>query len=81
MENGTKVIRTGAQSERIIQGDVVTDDIIASDFREIVTRDGDDTIRYYSDYTTGIATLSINDTIIEKYDMNLIRENIDVRCV
>ena len=64
--------------ERIIQGDVVTDDIIASDFREIVTRDGDDTIRYYSDYTTGIATLSINDTIIEKYDMNLIRENIDV---
>lgn len=71
------IIKLGERSERVIQGNVVTEDIVTDNHREIVTQDGKDIIRYFSNYENGIATLSVNNVVVREFDINAARNNID----
>ena len=64
--------------ELIRYGDVTIDDITTTEYRQIITQVGGDTSKYYEDFDTGIATVSLNGEIIETYNMNELRADYSV---
>ncbi len=73
--NGVTVTDMGEGHEVIRYGDVTIEDIITEEYRKIVTQSGADISEYYEDFSTGMATLSVNGVVVETYHMNELRKN------
>ncbi len=50
------------------------EDVTTEEYRKIITQSGTDISEYYEDFSTGMATLSVNGAVVETYNMNELRE-------
>lgn len=73
--NGVTVTNMGEGHEVVRYGDVTIEDIITEEYRKIITQSGADISEYYEDFSTGMATLSVNGAVVGTYNMNELRKN------
>lgn len=68
-----EVVHLGRQHEIIYYEDAIIEDITTEEYRKTITQTETGTSIFYEDFSTGIATLSVNGIITETYNMEQLR--------
>ncbi len=74
-EDRVEVISISDNHELVHFDNITIEDLATEKYRKIITECGTDVSVYYEDYATGVATLSLNGSIIETYNMVALRNN------
>ena len=73
-DNQVKVVKLGDNHDLVYYKGVVTEDLTTDEYRRIVTTSDTAVSEYYEDFSTGIATLSLNGTVTATYDIEELRK-------
>lgn len=72
--DGVEVVTIGEGHEIVYYEGITIEDITTESYREIITCTTTDVSRYYEDFSTGRAILSVNGVVVETYDMDDLRQ-------
>ncbi len=71
-----RVVDVGEGHQIVHYGDAVIDDSVTQEYRKIVTQCDGGVSEYYEDFSTGVATIKVNGSIVDIYNMRELRDSI-----
>lgn len=74
-KNNIEVVDISKGHQVVYYDNVIVDDVTTQEYRKIVTKCGNDVSEYYEDFSTGMASLSVNGSIVDTYNMNTLRND------